>query len=167
MNPTRSWLVVFLIPGLLSAATESNDVLAQETETSLAELQADAPPEEPTPDAAALAERALEIAAREIALRQLEASVRQQIEELTELQRQALLVLEPERAQQAADLKKLVSFYQNMKPKQAAGLLEKLPIDLATKVLSSMKQREAGKILNVMNAARAVQISKRMAETPK
>ena len=38
-------------------------------------------------------------------------------------------------------------------------------VDLATKVLSTMKARGAGKILNVVKPARAVQISRRMAGT--
>ena len=120
-------------------------------------------PAAPGPSPSELAARALEIEAREAALREVERAVRAQIEELRTLRAQALAVLEPERQQREDEIKKLVAFYQNMKPKNAADLIEKLPLDLATAVVSRMKTREAGKILNVMGSTRAVQISQQIA----
>ena len=159
MRRAEIWLALVLIPGILSAAASESDT-ADGAEVT--QEQSEAPPRELV-DPGTIAQRALEIEAREAALRELETSVRAQIDELQKLQQQALLVLEPERQEREEEVKKLVAFYQNMKPKGAAELLEKLPLPLATQVLSRMKTREAGKILNVMNAARAVQISKRMA----
>jgi flagellar motility protein MotE (MotC chaperone) len=156
----RHWLVSLGIAASALAA----EALAQEEKSetaSTAESAEEAVPAPPTP--ADLAARALEIEAREAALREVERSVRAQIEELRTLRQEALAVLEPERQQREDEIKKLVAFYQNMKPKNAANLIEELPLDLATAVLSRMKTREAGKILNVMGSKRAVQISQAIA----
>ena len=61
------------------------------------------------------------------------------------------------------DLDTLIKFYQAMKAKKAAALLEKLPAELAAEVLGSMKSRQAGKILDAMQPAPAVRISQLMA----
>lgn len=167
MRIAEPWLLLLiLVPSLLLAAsTESNEPGPSTAPAVTAEdTLSDMPIAQPRPDPSELAQRALEIEAREAALRELESVIEQRIEELQRSQQAALQVLEPERQQQEADLAKLVAFYQSMKPKSAAELLEKLPLELATSVLSRMKQREAGKILNVMDDARAVQISKRMAD---
>jgi flagellar motility protein MotE (MotC chaperone) len=127
---------------------------------------------EPLPDATApsgqpagraQARRALEVEAREAALRTLEADINAKLEELRQLQVAAQETLEPKRKREVEDVAKLVKFYQSMKPQSAANLLEALPLPLATSVLRAMKAREAAKILNVMEADRAVQISRLMA----
>jgi len=163
MRWNRIGILVLMLPGWLYAATSESQELAGDSETA-SQAASDGEATDPRVDLAAVAQRALELEAREAALRELEAAVQEQITQLQQLQEVALTVLEPERAQREVELAKLVSFYQNMKPKSAAALLEKLPLDLATSVISRMKTREAGKILNVMNAARAVQISKKMAD---
>ena len=164
MRTRRS--IALLAACLLATAALAEEEAHEETKEEPAEPAIPAPPEPPPPPAptpSELAARALEIEAREAALREVERTVRAQIEELRTLRAQALAVLEPERQQREDELKKLVAFYQNMKPKSAADLIEKLPLDLATAVVSRMKTREAGKILNVMGPARAVQISEQIA----
>jgi len=165
------WLLVLVAMSVTGADPSAETAEKTETEkTEKSEAPAVAPTDtdleatpEPRLDAAQLAERALEIEAREAALRELEAVLEARIEELQNLSREALAVLEPERKQREDEVKKLVSFYQGMKPKSAADLVEKLPLDLATLVMSRMKTREASKILNVMGKERAVEISKRIA----
>ena len=110
-----------------------------------------------------VSKRALELEIREAALRILEEDLIKKVEELKELRKQAIASIEPEENRQKADIGTLIIFYQSMKPKAAAGLLEKLPLQLASDVLGAMKGRQAGKILNVMNSDRAVLISRRMA----
>ncbi len=112
---------------------------------------------------APFSERAMELESREAALRLLEDDLRKKIEELKELKKQAAVDIEPAETKHKADVDTLIAFYQSMKPKAAAQLLEKLPIGLAADVIGSMKSREAGKILNVMDPDRAVQISRLMA----
>ncbi len=118
------------------------------------------------PSAAAepsLAVRALELEAREGALRLLEEDLERRLAELAALSAEVSAALAPREEESDRDLKTLISFYQAMKPKSAAQLLEKLPAQLASDVLAAMKIREAGKILNVMAADRAVRISRLMA----
>ncbi len=110
-----------------------------------------------------LAKQLLELEVRETALRELEQDLNQKIQTLEELRQQTLAVILPGEKERQGQLDTLVKFYQAMKPQSAARLLEKLPTPLAADVLSSMKSRGAGKILNVMNADKAVQISKLMA----
>ncbi len=110
-----------------------------------------------------LAKQLLELEVRETALRELEQDLNQKIQTLEELRQQTLAIILPGEKERQGQLDTLIKFYQAMKPQSAARLLEKLPTPLAADVLSSMKSRGAGKILNVMNADKAVQISKLMA----
>lgn len=111
-----------------------------------------------------LAREALELAARESVLRVLEADIGQTLEELEGLHEQVVRVVAPGNAARQERLEILISFYQAMKPKQAARLLEQLPLQLAVEVLGAMQSRGAGKIFDVMKPERAVRISKLMAE---
>jgi flagellar motility protein MotE (MotC chaperone) len=107
--------------------------------------------------------KVLELEAREAALRVLEEDLSRKIEELKELREAAVAAILPKEQQTEEQLQTLIKFYQAMKPKNAARLLEKLPAPLAAKLLSAMQSRSAGKILNVMTTDRAVVISRMMA----
>ncbi len=107
--------------------------------------------------------RMLELEAREAALRLLEGDIAAKVEELKQLREAATAAILPRERRRSEQLKTLISFYQSMRPKQAARLLEQLPASLAAEVLSAMKSRSAGKVLDVMDATRAVAISKLMA----
>ncbi len=126
-------------------------------------LAADTPKVAPENEPERLAKQLLELEVRATALRELEQDLDQKIQTLEELRQQALAVIEPGEKERQGKLDTLIKFYQAMKPQSAARLLEKLPTPLAADVLSSMKSRGAGKILNVMNADKAVRISKLMA----
>ena len=126
-------------------------------------LAADTPKVAPENEPERLAKQLLELEVRATALRELEQDLNQKIQTLEELRQQALAVIEPGEKERQGKLDTLIKFYQAMKPQSAARLLEKLPTPLAADVLSSMKSRGAGKILNVMNADKAVRISKLMA----
>ncbi|MDZ4677634.1 MAG: hypothetical protein SGI74_09015 [Oligoflexia bacterium] len=57
----------------------------------------------------------------------------------------------------------LVSVYANMKPVQAAKVIESLNEDLAVEVLAKMKNKSAAEILNLMDSEKAKKISERFA----
>ncbi|MBK9292865.1 MAG: hypothetical protein IPM57_00205 [Oligoflexia bacterium] len=57
----------------------------------------------------------------------------------------------------------LVSVYANMKPAQAAKVLESINEELAVEVLLKMKNKSAAEILNLMNAEKAKLISEKFA----
>ena len=126
-------------------------------------LAADTPKVAPENEPERLAKQLLELEVRATALRELEQDLNQKIQTLEELRQQTLAIILPGEKERQGQLDTLIKFYQAMKPQSAARLLEKLPTPLAADVLSSMKSRGAGKILNVMNADKAVRISKLMA----
>ncbi len=126
-------------------------------------LAADTPKVAPENEPERLAKQLLELEVRATALRELEQDLDQKIQTLEELRLQAVAVIEPGEKERQGKLATLIKFYQAMKPQSAARLLETLPTPLAANVLSSMKSRGAGKILNVMNTDKAVRISKLMA----
>jgi flagellar motility protein MotE (MotC chaperone) len=109
------------------------------------------------------AEDALEAEVRKQALKLLEADADAKLAELARLREQLEGGLAPGEVASARDLETLIQFYQAMKPKKAAVLLEKLPAELAAEVLGAMKSRQAGKVLDAMQPAPAVRISKLMA----
>ncbi len=57
----------------------------------------------------------------------------------------------------------LVSVYANMKPAQAAKVIEGLNEDLAVEVLTKMKNKSAAEILNLMDSEKAKKISEKYA----
>jgi flagellar motility protein MotE (MotC chaperone) len=126
-------------------------------------LAAEASEPSAEPKSTVLAKQALELEARESALRALEEDLNRKIDKLEELRKVAADVIEPGETAREEQLQTLIRFYQAMKPQSAARLLEKLPVQLAADVLGSMKSRGAGKILNVMKPEQAVRISKLMA----
>jgi flagellar motility protein MotE (MotC chaperone) len=107
--------------------------------------------------------QALDMEARRQALEMLERDLEAKVQALQQLREETEASLREQQKQQTEDLQTLVKLYEAMKPKSAARLLEELPVDLAAEVLSAMKSRGAGKILNAVAPARAVQISRRLA----
>ena len=106
---------------------------------------------------------ALEAEVRKQALLLLEADADAKLAELAKLREQLETALAPGEQKAERDLDTLIKFYQAMKAKKAAALLEKLPAELAAEVLGAMKSRQAGKILDAMQPVPAVRISQLMA----
>ncbi len=65
------------------------------------------------------------------------------------------------------DLKRLVSIYVNMKPKEAANIMNTLDIEVAVMVLGQMKERDAAPIFAKLNTVRSQAISKIILERSK
>ena len=61
------------------------------------------------------------------------------------------------------NVKALVKAYSNMKPVQAASLLERMDEGIAIIIISRMKSRVAGKVLGAMNTRVAKNISEKIA----
>jgi len=118
---------------------------------------------EAAPEAAPSAGDALEAEVRKQALLLLEADADAKLALLARLREQLETALAPGEQKAERDLDTLIKFYQAMKAKKAAALLEKLPAELAAEVLGAMKSRQAGKILDAMQPAPAVRISQLMA----
>jgi len=69
-----------------------------------------------------------------------------------------------DQAQQTKDekLRHLIDVYTNMKPKQAAAVLETLDERIAVKILAGMKGRQAGEILTGVSAKKAATLSEQL-----
>ena len=59
-------------------------------------------------------------------------------------------------------IKHLIKIYTTMPPKKAAGLIEKLDMDVIISLFSSMKGENVGQILPYVSAEKAAAISERL-----
>jgi len=66
-----------------------------------------------------------------------------------------------------ADVDRLVNLYRNMKPKEAALIMNDLDIEVSVMVLGTMNERDAAPILARLNPVRAQAISKIILERSK
>ncbi|GHG85375.1 MotE family protein [Pseudodonghicola xiamenensis] len=88
--------------------------------------------------------------------------------EKLDIEKQALLELKTEiedllaraKAAQTEDLDRLIAFYENMKPAEAARIMDDLDIEVTILVLAQMKPRAAAPILAKMSPVRARAVSK-------
>ncbi len=58
---------------------------------------------------------------------------------------------------------KLVEFYSNMKPQQAAKVFEDIDEDLAVEILNKMKKKSAADIMNLLKSEKAQKLSEKFA----
>jgi flagellar motility protein MotE (MotC chaperone) len=79
---------------------------------------------------------------------------------LVELKDSIETLLSKVEAAQTDDLNRLISFYQNMKPAEAARIMDELDIEVTIMVLGTMKPRTAAPILAKMTPIRARAVSK-------
>jgi flagellar motility protein MotE (MotC chaperone) len=70
-------------------------------------------------------------------------------------------------AQQTDDLQRLIAFYQNMKPADAARIMNELDIEVVILVMGTMKPRVAAPIMAKMTPVRARAVSKIILERSK
>ena len=61
-------------------------------------------------------------------------------------------------------INRLVSIYSNMKPKDAATIFNELDMTVLLDVMQTMKERKVAPIIAAMNAKRARQLTKQLAE---
>jgi len=113
-----------------------------------------------------LNERKKELDLREAELTKLEEELHKQKKELDEKigQLEAMRVrisstLKSRVADDQEKVDKLVQFYSNMKPQQAAKVIETLNEDLAVEVIDKMKKKNAAEIMNMMDSKKARRLS--------
>jgi flagellar motility protein MotE (MotC chaperone) len=58
---------------------------------------------------------------------------------------------------------KLVEFYSNMKPQNAAKVFEDIDEDLAVEILNKMKKKSAADIMNLLKSEKAQKLSEKFA----
>lgn len=106
-------------------------------------------------------ERALE--GREVRLQAAETLARQQIAELTRLRQEVERLVVRESTASEADIDALVALYVNMRPQQAAKVLERLEPPRAAVILLKIPDRQAGPILAQMDPPAALAVTQEIA----
>ncbi|WBV45551.1 MotE family protein [Pseudoroseomonas cervicalis] len=106
-------------------------------------------------------ERVLE--GREARLQAAEEIVRNQIAELTRLREEVERLVARESGAAEADIDALVSLYVNMRPQQAAKVLERLEPPRAAVILLKIPERQAGPILAQMEPPAALALTQEIA----
>jgi flagellar motility protein MotE (MotC chaperone) len=115
-------------------------------------------PEKPvatTPDAQNLLKRQDELDQREQALKSLETDLNTRVAKLKDMESSIKNMLEEAKGVKDQKLKHLIDVYSNMNAKQAAKVLETLDNNIAVKILAGMRGRQAGEVLNNMEAKKA------------
>ncbi|KHK01239.1 MotE family protein [Desulfovibrio sp. TomC] len=107
------------------------------------------------PDSNALLKRQDELDQREQALKSLEAELNSRVAKLKEMETSIKGMLEEAKGVKDQKLKHLIDVYSNMNAKQAAKVLETLDNGIAVKILAGMRGRQAGDVLNNMEAKKA------------
>ncbi|MDX5382729.1 MAG: hypothetical protein LPJ92_06895 [Rhodobacterales bacterium] len=147
-----------------SAATEEPRQ-PEETMTEAAPLPG---PPEGTPDemlAAIAAERALledqqaRLAARAAEIDLAKEMLTIETARLEELKQEVEALLERASMSHVADVDRLVALYSNMKPKDAAAIMDDLDLEVMVTVLGTMPERNAAPILAALNPVRARAVS--------
>lgn len=106
-------------------------------------------------------ERALDL--REARLQAAEGLARNQIAELTRLREDVERLVVREGSAAEADLDALVALYINMRPQQAAKVLDKLEPPRAATILLKMPERQAGPIMANMEPLSALAVTQEIA----
>ncbi|WP_040614392.1 MotE family protein, partial [Teichococcus cervicalis] len=106
-------------------------------------------------------ERALE--GREARLQAAEGIVRAQIAELSRLREEVERLVAKESGAAESDIDALVSLYVNMRPQQAAKVLERLEPPRAAVILLKIPERQAGPILAQMEPPAALAVTQEIA----
>jgi flagellar motility protein MotE (MotC chaperone) len=106
-------------------------------------------------------ERALEL--REARVQAAEGLARSQIAELTRLREDVERLVVREGSAAEADIDALVALYVNMRPQQAAKVLDKLEPPRAATILLKIPERQAGPILANMEPLSALAVTQEIA----
>jgi flagellar motility protein MotE (MotC chaperone) len=108
-----------------------------------------------------------EIDEKDAKLELAKARVELEIQNLQKLRNDLNILLEKREKMQTADVERLINLYKNMKPKDAARLMNGIDPEVSVMVLGTMSERSAAPILANMNATRAQAISKIILERSK
>ena len=111
----------------------------------------------------ALQARAVELEMRENLLSATEKRIEEKIAELKKLEATIKAKLKQYDEQEEAKMKSLVKIYENMKPKDAARILEELDMDILLEVAERMREAKMAPILALMNSNKAKAITVELA----
>ena len=107
--------------------------------------------------------RSRELDMREGLLRAAEARIDKKIEELKSVQASIQTLLQQHDEQEDAKMKSLVKIYENMKPKDAARIFERLDMPVLLDVMARMKEQKVAAIMAEMDPGRAKSVTSELA----
>ena len=110
----------------------------------------------------ALKKREDELVTRERSMKELESALNAKLAQLQKLEIDVQALLDKAETVKDKKLRHLVDTYANMKPAQAAKVLESLEENLAVRILSAMRGRQAGEIFTFMDPIRAAKLSEKL-----
>ncbi|MFW5489241.1 MAG: hypothetical protein ACNI3A_12640 [Desulfovibrio sp.] len=157
---TVATTIAEVVPQPAPAMAASNNATAQNATAPNATAQK--PANMAPADWQALKRKQEELSRKEQALHNLERELNRKIEKLTALEKSIKAMLDDARSVQDKKFKHLVDVYSNMKAKNAAQALEKLDQKTAVKILSGMRGRKAGEVLNFVTPANAAKLSQEL-----
>ncbi len=108
--------------------------------------------------------RARELDQQALLLKATENRVDEKMAEMNALKVELEDLLQRQQDEQADRLAKLVKIYENMKPKDAAGIFNELELDVLLGILDRMSERKSAPIIAAMEPAKARIVSLKLAE---
>jgi flagellar motility protein MotE (MotC chaperone) len=139
-------LIIVLCPGYFSLSAQ------EKTPDKKADNKQDIKPVKPAPSSASIEEERLKI---------LNADIQAKLDEIKKLRQEIDAVsktLEPKKKEQ---LVRVVKMYESMPAEEASKAIEKLDDDTAIQILTTLKSRNAGQILALMDPVRVASLSKK------
>lgn len=110
-----------------------------------------------------LADRQTELDLRAQMLAAAEKKAGEQLARLEQARQDVSALLDRRASMAKADLQRLVSIYENMKPKDAARLLNETDAEILVDLLDLMQERRSAPILAEMDAAKVNQLTRTLA----
>ena len=149
-----------LQPVVIRPAVAASMALAQEPAAPPEEAQNNATATEaPANQTQDINSREQALAKKEAELKVLEAQVDEKLTKLRELEVRMQNLIDSAGSIQDEKMAHLIDVYSNMKPKQAALVLQTLEEPIAVRILAGMSGRKAGEILSSVRADRAAVLS--------
>ena len=116
---------------------------------------------------AELDQHAAEIRERDVLLQAAEKRIDEKIAKLQELQKSIQTGAKAQDEQEDARIQSLAHMYEQMKPKDAARILEQLDVPVLLTMLSRMREMKAAPILATMDPAKAKAVTLALTEQRK
>ncbi|UTF50619.1 hypothetical protein NLA06_01665 [Desulfomicrobium sp. ZS1] len=149
-----------LQPVIIRPAIAASPAQAEEPTATSAETQDNATaPDTQTSQPQDLNAREQALAKKEAELQALERQVDEKLTTLRELEIRMQNLIDSAASIQDEKMAHLIDVYSNMKPKQAALVLQTLEEPIAVRILAGMSGRKAGEILSSVRADRAAALS--------
>ncbi|WP_153768417.1 hypothetical protein [Labrenzia sp. CE80] len=96
---------------------------------------------------------------REKLLQATEERIQKRVDELKQLEQRIEGVVEEKRKQEESEIAGLVTMYENMKPKDAARIFDRLSLPILLKVVRQMKPRKMADVLSKMSPEAAEKLT--------